>query len=242
MNNLREYNYLDQVAARQLGPEAINEVSLSRLWQHFTRRGEIPFGILSAYKGPEQGETCQQFERRLPQLSKRNRAATLDLERDIRSHVLDENPLGPIHMKGTWEYECRDEETGDTRALTIREESFFVPKMPRDLLLDLGKKYEQEGVIYGGPGDEGGVVQGITPATGEVWASFTKFRPVDVAKLYSEIRGGRRFIFEWNGGPGSWMMAVAAHAAGKDPVALRLRANRIIEELRAQFDPTVAIR
>lgn len=80
----RELSFRDILEARDLGPEALNEASLGRAYQHMQKGGHNSFGILTAHRGD-----------RSP---KENREAQKALKDELRSlgH-------GHIRMQGHWE-------------------------------------------------------------------------------------------------------------------------------------------
>lgn len=221
---MRDINYLDLVAAREIGPDAVHEASLARIWQHVQKAGTKSFGILTSYRSAAPGS---------PKSVRDAQDAKNKTTFSALKVALDDADLGYIPLKGSWK------EQHDEGEVWVSEMSLFVPEIPLDLILSLGKKYDQDAVIYAGPETDGQVTAFSRDGSK---SNLGKFHPKTISDFYSELKGGRKFVFEWIGGPGSWMMAAGVHAARKDPEALRLRANKVIQEIRAQFDPTFSVR
>lgn len=220
MNNTRKYTYLDLVAARELGPEAINEVSLSRIWQHTQKAGEKSFGIITAYRGA--------FPKR------ENIARNGRLKQDLRSAG-----LGFAEMTGHWQ-ECQDaaipwQDCPKELLSDVTEESLFVPGITLDLINRLGKKNDQDAWVYAGADTQGDVM--LMGDAGPI-TNLGSFHPGRIAQAYSKLKGSRTFIFEARAG--GFMEGLIEREARRGSKFEALQAR--VEELRAQFDPTVASR
>jgi hypothetical protein len=213
MNTTREYTYFDVLAAREIGADAINEVSLSRAWRNIQQAGEKSFGVLTAFRGV---------------LPKRENFARNDkLKQDIRSMG-----LGFDQMDGHWQ-ECREKDTPwqdcpKDLLMDVTEESLFVVGISLDDLNRLGNKYEQQAWIYAGPETSGNV---------ELWSSdgkimdLGKFHPNRIAQAYSQLKGSRTFTFEARAN--GFFEGLLESALRKSPDVLRVR----VDVLRTQLAP-----
>jgi hypothetical protein len=98
----------------------INESSLSRIWQHITNNDK--FAVISAFKAElTEEENMERHDR---------------LRSDIRRLG-----LGYVEQKSVYSYSAGSKQT-------VEEKSFFIPKINLEQALGLGKKYEQETIIY----------------------------------------------------------------------------------------------
>lgn len=103
--------------------EILLESSLSRIWQHI--RNDKSFGVVSAYKYNIDEE--ENFKRHL------------ELLEDIRSMK-----HGFIEQISGYKYLSDD----NNKEILVKERSFLVPNVSLSEILKLGKKYEQESIIY----------------------------------------------------------------------------------------------
>ena len=105
---------------------------MSRILQHMEKSD---CAILTAFRG--QYSNAENRER--------NKA----LLADLRSFG-----YGPIDIEGTYQEEILDDQgNGLGKTRTVTEESFFVPELfgahgALDTMLDLGRKYEQDAILY----------------------------------------------------------------------------------------------
>jgi hypothetical protein len=158
------------------------ESGYSRLLQ--IMRGNVPtiysIGILTAENPAGMG--------RLPKEENNKRNA--ELENDLRSYNYGYNKIG-----GKFDYE---------------ENSFFVNNVEKEHLLELGKKYGQQSVIYGYRlSDDSFEFQYIDCDAGVVNSRKVFNNVKDADKMYSEFKG-KKFIIpffdeeyegaEWDGG------------------------------------------
>lgn len=219
---MRKLDHLDLVAARSVGPDAVNEVSLSRVWQHVQAAGDKSFGIVTSYRAAPPGSSKDARDAQ--------DAANKTTFRDLKS-ALDAADLGYIPLKGAWK------ETHEEGDVWVSEPSLFVPRVPMDLILSLRKKYDQDAVIYAGP-ETGGRVTAFARDGGKT--DLGRFHPKTISDYYSELKGGRRFVFEWAAGTGGWMMAASEHALKRDASAMRERAESVLRDLREFYAGAVA--
>ena len=156
----------------------INEASLGRVYQHITRDASKSFAILTAFRG---GNSKQQ-----------NLQRNKKLQSDVRSLG-----LGFFKVKGYW-VECQDPDLEyaqcpDDMKIPVVEESLFVPNISREQAVKLGKKYEQDAVIYSGEETDNNVE--LVSKTGTSIMKLGKFSPSKIAQAYTRIKGSS-FTFE----------------------------------------------
>ena len=156
----------------------INEASLGRVYQHITRDASKSFAILTAFRG---GNSKQQ-----------NLQRNKKLQSDVRSLG-----LGFFKVKGYW-VECQDPDLEyaqcpDDMKIPVVEESLFVPNISREQAVKLGKKYEQDAVIYSGEETDNNVE--LVSKTGTSIMMLGKFSPSKIAQAYTRIKGSS-FTFE----------------------------------------------
>ena len=181
---MTEILFDDILEAKKLGPEALNEASLSRVYQHFTKSGEKSFGVVTSWR--------IKTARGKPFSNEANIENFNRLKNTIRGLG-----LGYFVLKGHWR-QCSDSNAkyGDCppeKLLDTVEPSLFVPGLSWEEALAVAKEYEQDALIWSGPKTKGGVV--LLYKTGKT-KSLGKFRPDKIAQGYSESRGGRSFKFE----------------------------------------------
>ncbi len=157
---------------------AVNESSLSRAYQH-VKNGK--FGILTNHRA---GRSPAE-----------NRTGFYQLKDALRSHG-----LGGIVLQGHW-LECQDpnipyDQCPKDLLRDVAEPSLFVPNIGYDLIISLGKKYDQDAVVYCGP-ESGGKVTLIFKDGGIL--PIGDFQPNKIAQAYSKLPGkdGKTFVFEY---------------------------------------------
>lgn len=99
----------------------INEASLSRIWQHI--QSDRTFAVISAYK----------YDLNIEENIKRHEA----LRRDIKNL---KGKIGFIEQKSGYTYLETNEQ--------IEERSFFIANIDKEAALELGRKYEQETILF----------------------------------------------------------------------------------------------
>lgn len=150
----------------------INESSLSRIWKHII--GDNTFGILSAFFVSKDKEE--------------NESNHLSLKKDVRGLG-----YGFIEMKGGYTYE-----TGEI----TEEKSLFIPKISKNEITKLAKKYNQESFIF--KNEEGFYL--INTKTGKTELNFDKssnkmlrMSSDEVKDLFSQLmkgsHRGKKFAF-----------------------------------------------
>jgi len=105
-----------------------------------------------------------------------------------------------VHVDGMWQ-ECRKPDTEykdcpDDMKVPTTEKSLFVPNISQEHIQSLGKKYQQDSVLFA---DEETKAKGeatfIDSKSGEAF-NIGKFSPGKVAQGYSKLKGGQVFTFE----------------------------------------------
>jgi len=154
--------------------EEILESSLSRIWQHI-EEPDRSFGVMSAFRGEF---SWNENEERHAELK----------------HVVREMGYGYIEMNGGY---------SGTDGFVL-ELSLFLPEISKSDLKELGRRYEQETVIYK-DADFFGLIE---VATGSVWQEFvsgsgreniTLKHPEIFKEFFSTLlkgsHRGRKFVF-----------------------------------------------
>lgn len=156
----------------------ITEASLSRIWQHITSHDKVKsWGLISAYRAANS--------------KKDNISVNKKLEQDIRSLN-----LGFFKVEGHWR-ECQDpniswKDCPPNKLKDATEETFFIPNIKKDSLLNLTKKYNQDAAVYGDNSDPN--VAKLLFKNGEM-DSLGKFNANKVQQGYSKLRKGSTFAF-----------------------------------------------
>lgn len=102
----------------------VDEASLSRIWQHVTH--DTSFGVISAYRG--------------------NLSHSENLERhEALKRAVHNMDYGFIEQKGGYTYMDGDKEEA------VEERSLFIPKVKLNDIIALGKKFNQETIIFKDP-------------------------------------------------------------------------------------------
>ena len=160
----------------------INEASLGRIYQHVVSNPKMKnWGVVTASRG----------ELTPAENKQRNK----ELETDLRKLG-----YGFVHVDGMWQ-ECRKPDTEykdcpDDMKVPTEEKSLFIPNISQEHIQALGKKYQQDSVLFA---DEKTKANGeatfIDSKSGEAF-NIGKFAPGKVAQGYSKMKGGKVFTFE----------------------------------------------
>ena len=160
----------------------INEASLGRIYQHVVSNPKMKnWGVVTASRG----------ELTPAENKQRNK----ELENDLRKLG-----YGFVHVDGMWQ-ECRKPDTEykdcpDDMKVPTEEKSLFIPNISKEHIQALGKKYQQDSVLFA---DEATKAKGeatfIDSKSGEAF-NIGKFAPGKVAQGYSKMKGGKVFTFE----------------------------------------------
>ena len=160
----------------------INEASLGRIYQHVVSNPKMKnWGVVTASRG----------ELTPAENKQRNK----ELENDLRKLG-----YGFVHVDGMWQ-ECRKPDTEykdcpDDMKVPTEEKSLFIPNISKEHIQALGKKYQQDSVLFA---DEKTKANGeatfIDSKSGESF-NIGKFAPGKIAQGYSKMKGGKVFTFE----------------------------------------------
>ena len=117
-----------------------------------------------------------------------------DLENDLRKMG-----LGFVHADGMWR-ECKNrnieyKDCPEELRVPSPEKVLFIPNIPKDKAVALGKKYEQDSVLFA---DEETKAKGeatfIDSKSGEAF-NIGKFTPGKIAQGYTKMKGDKVFTF-----------------------------------------------
>ncbi len=160
----------------------LNEASLGRIYQHVVSNPKMKnWGVVTASRG----------ELTPAENKQRNK----ELENDLRKLG-----YGLVHVDGMWQ-ECRQPNTEykdcpEDMKVPTEEKSLFVPNISQEHIQALGKKYQQDSVLFA---DEATKAKGeatfIDSKSGEAF-NIGKFAPGKIAQGYSKMKGGKVFTFE----------------------------------------------
>ena len=162
---------------KHCGAFTLDEVSLSRAYQHVVDRKSPSWGIVTAH--------------RVMYSKKENEARNKQLEKDVR-----DMGYGFFKMEGHWQ-ECQDpninyKDCPKDQLKDATEQPLFIPGIKEDELKSLCKKYNQDSVVYGDTKTDHARL--IYKNGGE--DNIGAFHPGKIAQAYSKLKGGRTFTFE----------------------------------------------
>jgi hypothetical protein len=160
----------------------LDESSIGRIHQHVVSNPKVKnWGVVTASRGEL--------------TSAENKQRNKELENDLRKMG-----YGYVHVDGMWQ-ECRKPDTEykdcpDDMKVPTAEKSLFIPNISQEHIQSLGKKYQQDSVLFA---DEKTKAKGeatfIDSKSGEAF-NIGKFSPGKVAQGYSKLKGGQVFTFE----------------------------------------------
>ena len=160
----------------------LDESSIGRIHQHVVSNPKVKnWGVVTASRGEL--------------TSAENKQRNKELENDLRKMG-----YGFVHVDGMWQ-ECRKPDTEykdcpDDMKVPTAEKSLFIPNISQEHIQSLGKKYQQDSVLFA---DEKTKAKGeatfIDSKSGEAF-NIGKFSPGKVAQGYSKLKGGKVFTFE----------------------------------------------
>ena len=157
----------------------LDEASLGRVLQHIEGKKSVKnWGMLTAY--------------RYANTPNQNRKLNKELEAELRTMG-----HGFFKVEGHW-VECQDGNLSyaDCPPNLLKdaiEESLFVPNISAKEIHNLGKKYEQDAVIFGGEQTKGNAT--LIFKDGKV-ENIGKFSPDKIQQAYSKLKGGKTFVFQ----------------------------------------------
>jgi hypothetical protein len=163
------------------GRYELDEASMGRIYQHIVSNPKTnSWAVITASRG----------ELTSAENIKRNK----DLENDLRKMG-----LGYVHADGMWR-ECKNQSIEykncpEELKVPSEEKVLFIPNIPKDKAVELGKKYQQDSVLYA---DEETKAKGeatfIDSKSGEEF-NIGKFTPGKVAQGYTKMKGDKVFTF-----------------------------------------------
>jgi hypothetical protein len=157
----------------------LDEASLGRVLQHIEGKKNVKnWGMLTAY--------------RYANTPNQNKTRNKELEAELRAMG-----HGFFKVEGHW-VECQDGNLSYTDCppnllKDAIEESLFVPNISAKEIHNLGKKYEQDAVIFGGEQTKGNAT--LIFKDGKV-ENIGKFSPDKIQQAYSKLKGGKTFVFQ----------------------------------------------
>jgi hypothetical protein len=157
----------------------LDEASLGRVLQHIQGKKSVKnWGMLTAY--------------RYSNTPNQNKKLNKELEAELR-----QMGHGFFKVEGHW-VECQDgnlsyEDCPKNLLKDAIEESLFVPNISAKDIHNLGKKYGQDAVIFGGEQTKGNAT--LIFKDGKV-ENIGKFSPDKIQQAYSKLKGGKTFVFK----------------------------------------------
>ena len=157
----------------------LDEASLGRVLQHVQGKKNVKnWGMMTAY--------------RYANTPNQNKKLNKELEGELRKMG-----HGFFKVEGHW-VECQDGNLSysDCPPNLLKdaiEESLFVPNISAKEIHNLGKKYEQDAVIFGGEQTKRNAT--LIFKDGKV-ENIGKFSPDKIQQAYSKLKGGKTFVFQ----------------------------------------------
>ncbi len=157
----------------------LDEASLGRVLQHIEGKKNVKnWGMLTAY--------------RYANTPYENKKLNKELETELR-----QMGHGFFKVEGHW-VECQDQNLSyddcpENLLKDAVEESLFVPNISAKEIHNLGKKYQQDAVIFGGEQTKGNAT--LIFKDGKV-ENIGKFSPDKIQQAYSKLKGGKTFVFQ----------------------------------------------
>jgi hypothetical protein len=163
------------------GRYELDEESMGRIYQHVVSNPKTKsWAVITASRG----------ENTPAENARKNK----DLENDLRKMG-----LGFVHADGMWR-ECKNrnieyKDCPEELRVPSPEKVLFIPNIPKDKAVALGKKYEQDSVLFA---DEETKAKGeatfIDSKSGESF-NIGKFTPGKIAQGYTKMKGNKVFTF-----------------------------------------------
>jgi hypothetical protein len=163
------------------GRYELDEESMGRIYQHVVSNPKTKsWAVITASRG----------ENTPAENARKNK----DLENDLRKMG-----LGFVHADGMWR-ECKNrnieyKDCPEELRVPSPEKVLFIPNIPKDKAVALGKKYEQDSVLFA---DEETKAKGeatfIDSKSGEAF-NIGKFTPGKIAQGYTKMKGDKVFTF-----------------------------------------------
>ena len=159
----------------------LDEVSLGRLYQHIVSNPKMKsWAVITASRSNK--------------TSAENKENNKRLEADLRKLG-----LGFAHADGMWR-ECKDgtleyKDCPEEMRIPSPEKVLFIPNISKEAATALGKKYEQDSVLFAdGEARKNGEATYIDSKSGEEF-NISKFTAGKIAQGYTKLKGGQVFTF-----------------------------------------------
>jgi len=160
----------------------LDEASLGRIYQHVVSNPKTKtWAVITASRGELS--------------SAENKQRNKELE-----SILRQKGYGFVHADGMWR-ECKDQsieykDCPEHLRVPTEEKVLFIPNIPKDLAVALGKKYNQDSVLFADEETKNkGEATFIDSKSGEAF-NIGKFSPGKIAQGYTKMKGDRVFTFE----------------------------------------------
>lgn len=156
----------------------IDEASLNRVYQHVSGNPNInSWGMMSGFRASNTKD--------------QNKTANKQLENDLRKMN-----LGFFKVEGHWK-ECQDsniswQDCPSDKLKDSVEESYFIPNIKEEELLDLTQKYNQDAAVFGDKESKGRAKLLFKNGQKE---DIGQFNANKVSNAYSKMKGDRSFLF-----------------------------------------------
>jgi len=163
------------------GRYELDEASLGRIYQHIVSNPKMKsWAVITASRS---GRT-----------SAENKQKNKELENDLRKLG-----YGFAHADGMWR-ECKDgtleyKDCPEEMRIPSPEKVMFIPNISKEHAKALGKKYEQDSVLFAdGEARKNGEATYIDSKSGEEF-NIGKFTAGKIAQGYTKLKGGQVFTF-----------------------------------------------
>ena len=163
------------------GRYELDEESMGRIYQHVVSNPKTKsWAVITASRG----------ENTPAENARKNK----DLENDLRKMG-----LGFVHADGMWR-ECKNrsieyKDCPEELRVPSPEKVLFIPNIPKDKAVALGKKYEQDSVLFADEETKSnGEATFIDSKSGESF-NIGKFTPGKIAQGYTKMKGNKVFTF-----------------------------------------------
>lgn len=168
------------------GRYEIDEISLGRIYQHVVSDPRLKSWAVI---------TASRYDQTPIENKKRNK----ELEGELRSMG-----LGFAHADGMW-MECQDKtleykKCPEELKVASEEKVFFIPNISKEMALKLGKKWDQDTILFADKETKGkGEAITIDSKSSEE-DNVGPFAPrmPKISQAYTKLKGGRVFTFEPN--------------------------------------------
>ena len=156
----------------------IHEASLKRVMNHVSGKTTNSFGIVTSFRGSETKKVNLENNKKLGNM--------------IRSFG-----YGFLKLDGHWN-ECSDhnidyKDCPESEKSVVREPAYFIPNITKKEIIQLGKKFQQDSVVYKGPDTDGKIF--LLSKSGSVLEKWNKLSVGNLSQGFSKIKG-KSFTFE----------------------------------------------